>query len=100
METYFPDSIRCALYAMSDIHDLCDAHVDVLFEFIATDYLLGCWYLLYSAQAILNQDSPHLMLRGMCTYFFFPPFISYGPLYNQVINFNLVYFVTFMYFSL
>lgn len=42
METYFPDSIRCALYAMSDIHDLCDAHVDVLFEFIDTDYLLGC----------------------------------------------------------
>ena len=36
------------------------------------------------------------MLRGMRIYFFFPPSISYGPLYKQVIIINLIYFVTFI----
>ena len=47
-------------------------------------------------QGIQNQGSCHLMLRGTHIYFFFPPSISYGLLFKQVIIINLIYFVTFV----
>lgn len=82
----------CALYAMSVIQDLCDAHLKICcLNLLRAEYFFGCWYLLYPAQGIQNQDFHHLMSRGMRIYFFFPPPISYGPLYKQV-----VYFVTFI----
>ena len=95
MENYFLMCIIC--HICHPWNGLCGAPSKICcLNLLPAEYFFDCWYLLYPVQGIRNQDSRHLMLRGMRIHLFFPPFISYGPLYKQVIIINLIYFVTFI----